>query len=392
MNKRVKMRIAGALAIISLSIYSPTDFSLLTTKAYAEAATYSLADNGELRSLDVQSTDGQSLELCNNYGGQEKSLTDDKNYYVVLDGNSDGVKISAETEGDYIVKVFESDRDFATPYDLGENIPIETGQTTLYIRTYATEDGFKKAVDDEELSNCAKTYKINIQKESADENEDLGLDELTLDAGKVPINFNIDTINYNIPVNNDEEDVEIKATPRNDKYTVKIQGYIADEDNKYKKDIHLQYGLNVIKIVVTDLNYRIKTYTLNITRGNAAGQNTSTGESGAQTNAGSNLKTNQWVQVNGVWHYNDSTGNPLKNTWYYDRNYEKYYYLREDGTMATQWQYINGSWYYLGQDGGMKMGWQYINGKYYYLQSDGSMAKSTEINGYKLGDDGAWIK
>ncbi|OOM71284.1 cadherin-like beta sandwich domain-containing protein [Clostridium sp. BL-8] len=392
MNKRVKVRIAGILAIISLSIYAPTDISLLTTNAYAEAATYSLADNGELKSLDVQSTNGQSLELCNNYGGEEKSLTDDKNYYVVLDSNSDGVKISAETEGDYIVKVFESDRDFATPYDLGENIPIETGQTTLYIRTYATEDGFKRAVDDEEVSNCAKTYEINIQKESANENEDLGLDELTLDSGKVPINFDIDTINYNISVNNDEEEVEIKARPRSDKYTVKIQGYTADEDNKYRKDIHLQYGLNVVKIVVADLDYRIKTYTLNITRGSVAGQNASTSTSNTQNNSGSNIKISQWVQVNGAWHYNDSTGNPLKNTWYYDRSYGKYYYLKEDGTMATQWVYLNGNWYYLGQDGGMKTGWQYINGKYYYLQSDGSMAKSTEISGYKLGDDGAWIK
>lgn len=391
MNKRVKIKIAGALALICLSVYSPTDFSLFTTKAYAEAETYSLADDGELKSLDVQSTDGQSLELCNNYGGEEKSLTDDKEYYVVLDGKSDGVKVFAQAEGDYIVKVFGSDRDFATPYDVGENMPLETGQTTLYIRTYATEDGFKRAVDDEDVNECAKTYEIKIEKSPADINEDLGLDELTLDSGNVPIKFDINTLTYNIPVNSDEEDVEIKARPRSDNYTVKIQGYIADEDNKYRKDIHLQYGLNVIKVVVMDLDYRIKTYTLNITRGNTIGSSSNT-TSTASTTTTAGYKTNQWIQENGSWMYYDSTGNLLKNSWYYDKNYGKSYYLKADGTMAVNWLYLNGKWYYLGQDGGMKTGWQYVNGKYYYLQADGSMAKDTQIEGYNLGDDGAWVK
>ena len=85
MNQKIKVRIAGSLCIISLSIYSPINIPILTTKVFAEASTYSLADKGELKSLDVQSSDGKSLELCNNYGGQEKSLTDDKSYYVVLD-------------------------------------------------------------------------------------------------------------------------------------------------------------------------------------------------------------------------------------------------------------------------------------------------------------------
>ena len=99
MNKKIKIILACLLSISCLSVFSPINFSLLTTKAYAEASTYSLADNGEFKSLDVQSTDGQSLELCNNYGGEEKSLTDDENYYVLLDGNNDGVKIFGEVAG-----------------------------------------------------------------------------------------------------------------------------------------------------------------------------------------------------------------------------------------------------------------------------------------------------
>jgi hypothetical protein len=414
MSKKIKIMLACLLSISCLTVFSPINFPSLQIKAYAEAATYSLADKGELKSLDVQSTDGQSLELCNNYGGQEKSLTDDKNYYVTLDGKSDGVKIVAEAEGDYIVKVFESDRDIATPHDVGENIPIQTGQTTLYIRTYATQDGFKRAVDDQDISNCAETYKIYINKSPADGGDDVGLSELTLDSGKVPITFNRDTTSYNIVVPYDEEDVEIKARPEDTKYDVKIGGFIADEDNKYKKDLHLQYGLNVIKIVITDSDYRIRTYTLNITRGNAANGNSSSAANTTQTNSNVSIpKINQWVQVNGSWEYYDSTGTPLKNNLFYDRNYGKTYYLKEDGSMAINWLYINNNWYYMGQDGAMKTGWQNVNdewyyldsngimktgwvkdlnGKYYYLQANGIMAKNTKINGYEIGNDGTWVQ
>jgi glucan-binding YG repeat protein len=413
MNKKVKIICTCLLMIGSLSIYSPVDSKLITTKAYAEASTYSLADDGELKSLDVQSADGQSLELCDAYGGDQKSLTDSKEYYVLLDGKSDGVKISAEVQGDgYLAKVFDTSGDAATAHDLGEEIPILPGQTTMYIRTYATEEGFKKSVKDKEASLCANTYKINIRKPTADESEDVGLEMLTLDSGKIPINFNRDTLTYNISVNEDQDDVEIKVRAENDKNDVQIAGYNVDEDNRYKKDLHLSYGLNTIKIVVTGSDYRVKTYTLNITKGNSANNNNSTVPSN-QVASNNQLKFNQWVQVNGGWQYNDSTGKPLKNTWFYDKKYDKSYYLRDEGIMATSWTYNNGNWYYLGQDGGMKTGWQNVDGewyyldsngimktgwikdfsgKYYYLQTDGVMAKNTKINGYELGNDGAWIK
>ncbi len=400
MNKKMKIIGTCILVIGSLSIYSPINSPLLITKAYAEASTYSLAEDGELKSLDVQSSDGQSLELCDAYAGNQKSLTDSKEYYVLLDGKSDGVKIAADVQGDgYFAKVFYSDGDSAAPHDLGENLSVLAGQSTLYIRTYATEADFKKAIKDKEASLCANTYKIKIQKPTAD-GSDASLESLTLDSGKVPISFDRNTLTYNISVDEDQDDVEIKMRAASDKADIKIQDFKLDEgnDNYYKKDLHLLYGLNVIKIAVTGPDYTVTTYTLNITRGNASNNNTSTlpsksqNDSSNQANSNNQLKFNQWVQINGGWQYNDSTGKTLKNAWFYDKNYGKYYYLKADGTMATNWIYLNGSWYYLGQDGGMRTGWQNIDGKYYYLQSDGAMAKSTQIDGYKLGDDGAWVK
>jgi glucan-binding YG repeat protein len=394
MKKKIKIILACLLSTSCLSAVSPANFSLLTTKAYAEVSTYSLSDNGEFKSLDVQSTDGQSLEFCDDYGGHKKNLTDDKDYYVLLDGNSDGVKIFGEVEGDgYIAKVFESDRNIATPHDMGENISLEKGQTTLYIRTYTSEDALKRAVDNQDITNCSKTYKIYINKSLANGADEVGLETLTLDSGKVPISFNRDTLSYNISVDKDQEDVQIRARPEDNKYNVKINSFTVDEDNKYNKDLHLQYGLNEIKIVVSDLDDRIRIYTLNITRGNMANVNASSGASTSKINSSSNVpKINQWIQIGGKWEYNDSTGNSLKNIWYYDRNYGKNYYLKEDGTMATGWLSNNEKWYYLGSDGAMKTGWQLINGIWYYLDSQGVMAYNTKVDGYKLASDGAWTR
>ena len=98
-----------------------------------------------------------------------------------------------------------------------------------------------------------------------------------------------------------------------------------------------------------------------------------------------------WVNLNGKWQYNDATGNPLKNTWFYDNNYGKEYYLKDDGTMATGWLNLNGSWYYLNSSGAKETGWQYINGKWYFLYDTGVMASNTVIGGYKIDSNGVWI-
>ena len=96
--------------------------------------------------------------------------------------------------------------------------------------------------------------------------------------------------------------------------------------------------------------------------------------------------------MNGAWQYNDATGTSIKNSWFYDKNYGKNYYLQADANMATGWLSYNGKWFYLGTDGAMKTGWQSVSGTWYYLDSQGAMVYNTTIDGYKLGANGAWIK
>ena len=53
---------------------------------------------------------------------------------------------------------------------------------------------------------------------------------------------------------------------------------------------------------------------------------------------------------------------------------------------------MDNKWYFLEQDGAMATGWKKDNEKWYYLNSDGSMSFNTYIDGYYLGFDGAWVK
>lgn len=379
MNKKIKLAIAGVISIGTLSSFLPGEFSLFTEKAYAEASTYSLADEGELKSLEIKSSADIPIELCDDYDGYKRDLTDNKTYYITLDAKSNGLKVFAQVEGEGdIAKVFETNINTATPHDIGEEIPISEGLSTIYIRTYANQEALDRAVKNKDVTHCTKEYKININKLKNDGSNNIYLDDLSIELGKIPISFNKDVISYDVSVNPNLTEAAIRAVPENEKYTVKIDKFKVSAEENYLKIIPLNKGKNEIKVNITDNDVKVRTYTLNITRGEASST------SSANTGTAQTIKANQWVQVNGKWQYNDAAGNPVKNTWLGN------YYLQTDGNMATGWLSYNNKWYYLGNDGAYKTGWIYDGSKYYYLYSDGSMASNTMIDGYNLDSSGAW--
>ncbi len=114
-----------------------------------------------------------------------------------------------------------------------------------------------------------------------------------------------------------------------------------------------------------------------------------------------------WVKnSNGTYNLYDGLGNMVKSSWC--KVGGKWYYLKDDGTMATGWvkdggayyyvgQWGNmhtgwikdgGLWYYLNDDGIMQKGWVYINGAWYYFNEYGAMVSNDVIDGYTLGSDG----
>ncbi|WP_317845671.1 C40 family peptidase [Bacillus sp. S3] len=96
-----------------------------------------------------------------------------------------------------------------------------------------------------------------------------------------------------------------------------------------------------------------------------------------------------WIKDNGTWYFLEQNGQ-MKTGWI--NNGGHWYYLASSGAMVTGWIYPDGNWYYLKASGEMATGWVYSNGKWYFLTSNGSMAKNTVIDGYVVGNDGAWIK
>lgn len=61
--------------------------------------------------------------------------------------------------------------------------------------------------------------------------------------------------------------------------------------------------------------------------------------------------------------------------------------------MQTGWQEIAGTWYFLREDGSMATGWvEDQPGKWYYLNPDGSMAAGTVVDGCRLDESGLWTE
>ena len=106
--------------------------------------------------------------------------------------------------------------------------------------------------------------------------------------------------------------------------------------------------------------------------------------------------SNQWK-----WCVENTNGEILKG-WYEDNS--NWYYLKDNGTMATGWLQDNdGRWYYLNDSGVMQTGWfkSANSDKWYYLEPSstgykGSMYKegtyTIEDKKYTFDSNGAWIE
>lgn len=274
MNKNIKRIIAITLAAGTISAATPTQItSLMITPAYA--ASYK-ASTGELTELEIESSKGDTLELRDDYDGEDVDLSKDKVYYAKLTGSSTGVCINAEVKGtDYVVKIFTSSKGNAKGVKPGELIELEKGVTTLYVRTYETERAYKNALSDKNVGNCEEEYEINIKKTSGTSSEEDDQDEIFLDnisLNKGDITFSKRKSDYDVTVDSSVNEIKITAEPEDTSSRVRIDGSLVDEDDKYRKTVSLKAGKNEIKIKVTDSKDNQRVYTLNITRKAAAGE------------------------------------------------------------------------------------------------------------------------
>ena len=128
--------------------------------------------------------------------------------------------------------------------------------------------------------------------------------------------------------------------------------------------------------------------------------------------SGGYLLTSQWIDQA----YVNAGGAKVQQGWLFDKQYQSWFYIKENGNHADkEWIFENGHYYYLKSGGYMaanewiwdKKSWFYLksDGKiaekewvydsksqaWYYFKSGGYMAKNETVDGYQLGSDGKWL-
>lgn len=395
--------------------------------------TYTLKiDRGGKQSTDSESVFLDDINLSDGDINFDKDITE---YNLEVDEDISEIKVQAKPEVGS-TKVYIEGNKVTDDDKYRKTVRLTKGANTITIE-----------LEDEDDDENTKTYTLNVYRgKNPDSNkkvdsskfdntqDEIYLENIKINDGdfKISPSFNKKITSYTANVSEDIESIIIKGETENDANIVKINGTTADSKNR--KRVSLNEGKNEIEVQVnTDCDrdskdYEKRIYTLIIYRGKAdidlgnkkqdeAQQSSSKNENIEADNKTQNInesvKVNQWVNILGNWQYNDATGKPIKNIWFNDINTGKTYYLNEYGNMVTGWFLYNNSWYYLDQSGAMQTGWcqigsswyhfsndgkmqtgwfQDYDGKYYYLYSSGEMAFSTTVNGYKLGNDGHWIK
>lgn len=380
MNKKIRRIIVAVLTISILSTIQLTNCNLGITKAYA--------DSSDVYLKSIYLSDGTI------------DFSETKNIYEVNVANSvDEIKISAKPDclsshyDDYEVDIngytVHEEENFrqAVSLNYGENVVKIT---------------IVKEKSDSKDDTIKRVYTLYINRGSSDSNnEEDRADKVYLDSLSVTgtqFSFSPQRTVYNLNVAPEIKETTIRAKPEFDDSTVEIDGTVVIDKDKYKQVVKLDEGKNVFKVNVQD-DDNLRTYILNITRGaqktaNSSANNASNSSLDVTNTSNTSVtkKCDQWINENGVWKYNDITGNSVKNTWFFDKNYGKSYYFNADGSMALGWLLNNGQWYYLDESGAKQTGWKLISGKWYYLNESGIMEKDTTIGKFKLGTDGAWIK
>lgn len=269
MNKRIRRIIAIVLAVSAFSTIEPTKYMNITgiTKAYASSTVIS-----NFQVNKAATDNGLTLYEDEDYENTTDFKSSIDTYYAKTSSSS--VNLTFDTSSNYVTEVFKDDSKTGTPFDSGEEISLDKGTNTLYVRTYKESKFDKNNVK----TNIVEEYKIVIERKTSSTN-DVQLSKISLDYGD--ISFSKTQTSYDVDVNSSVDQIEITAKPSKKSYTVEIAGDEVTEDDDYQESVDLRKGENEIEITVTDDDGNENTYTLNIYRGGKS--NTTTDSSDIDT-------------------------------------------------------------------------------------------------------------
>ena len=294
MSKNVKRILCGTLVLGTLSCIGtvlPKNIFMTEAEAYTIAV-----DAGEIKEMTVKDSNGDELDFVNNFDDCETIEYDgnDKEFYVIMPDDSEGVRFSLEVkqkdgrEDDYVARIFTSSSDDTSAFQSGDDIDIDGGVQTFYIRVYLSEKKFKDARKDGELSKCHETYKVTVKKKSAD------INEVKEEEGSGLVTKG--------------EKVELPH----------IETNLTAETKTYKNE-WVQKG-----------NYWIRYNENGQPLRNAWFQDGSGKWYYLQTNS---YMTTGWRYIDGKWYYFDKSG--VMQTGWIQTIEDEWYYLSSDGTLAT---------------------------------------------------------
>ena len=328
MNKSIKHVIVGAVVIGAFSMIEPVEYlNLVTTKAYAASKMY-------LKNITLSEGDYINFK--------------DDQYSYMVDVGTDVEEITVRARPDqdnYKVKI--NGQSVTKDDKYKETIKLKYGKNKVEVQ-----------VDD--ASSNQVTYTLYIYRGGK---EAVFLQNIKIDDRD--IGFSKNTAFYSIELDDDTELIKFDLITEGEEYTVKVNDKTLSETNSIKLKFKGIGKYKISVILIDNETKREKLYTLEI----YIGIPISPDVSGSINDV---LKPNQWIIVNGRWRYNDSLGNYIKNAWFYDRNYRKYFHFNKNGNMDTGW-IQDGNWYYLDGHGAMQTGWIFDDGKWYFLNSSGAM-------------------
>lgn len=334
-------------------------------------------------------------------------------YNVTVDSDTEEIEITAEPE-DEDTEVRIDGRSVDEDDDWSKSVYLQKGLNKIEIRL--------KDEDDRE-----RTYVLNITRgkiHSMDAEATTSENLLSyLSLGSTELKVSDGTTIFKRKYKEGVEKVTVTAQPKDDDYTVIIDGIEVDADDDYKKTVYLEDGkVKEFKVIVEKSSSKRQVYKLYLgagvdssafpgtNSGNNNGNNGSSSGSNSGNNNGNNgsssgsnnninnnypattpVQRNKWQKTaDGLWIYYDSNGNILRDTWFYDPGYKQTYYFDTTGIMKTGWTNIRGKWYYMDNSGARKTGWIQSDGKWFFLDSTGVMMSNCSINGYWLTASGAW--
>lgn len=317
--------------------YSSSDYNQYTIKVEYDNDEDS---NGELSQLDLEDSDGDSIDLYSDSDYDEEvddDLEEGETYYA--ESNTNKITLGTEDVDDDYIRILYNSK----VYELGDSIKLSSGTNTLKIRVYDSEYDEDENYSSSDYSQY--TLKINYGSDSDNSTSDVGLSSISLSSGS--LTFNKNTSSYNINVNSDLNSISVEAIPEDSDYTVKINDSTVSESDYYSKKVTLTDSVTPVIIKVTNDENESKSYTVNITKTKKEDTLAMTNPYTQNNNTPSSVTVSQshntgWVNVNNIWNY---------------------YYYYSDGSKATGWILTGGNWYYLNSTGQMLTGW--------FLDSDG---------------------